>query len=89
METRPAALHCSANLRKISPHGGHRERFRTGSTVLVNDYSYLGKSEEVSLALGEKWQTSFMKGPYRRQLCPSLSSMLRYQPLARSGKHLY
>ena len=62
METRPAALRQLDE--NITLHGGHRERIRTRSTVLVNDYSYLGffgKSVEVSLTLGEKWQTSFMK----------------------------
>ena len=56
---RPAALRQLDE--NITLHGGHRERIRTRFTVLVNDCSYLGKSVNVSLTLGEKWQTSFMK----------------------------
>ena len=59
---RPAALRQLDE--NITLHGGHREIIRARSTVLVNAYSYLGflgKSVEVSLTLGEKWQTSFMK----------------------------
>jgi len=86
MATCPAALrHLEEN---ITLHGGHRESIRTGSTVLVRDYSYLGKSVDVFVDSWREVANIFYEDPYQRQLCPSLSSRLLYQLLARSGKHL-